>query len=75
MEEVRDAQRTREISEKNPNVGYMEQSKLRDLFVLGDDYFLAFIEDKGLNTATFVTHQIFRRVGNEWKVSFGKTSK
>ena len=58
----------------NPADRPMEM-KLRDLFSLGDDYYLALIDDKGLTTGTWVTHQIFRRVGGEWKVSFGKSAK
>jgi len=51
------------------------ESKLRDLFSLGDDYYLAFIDNTGPTTGTWVGHQMFRRVGDEWKVSLGRRAK
>jgi RNA polymerase sigma factor (sigma-70 family) len=46
-------------------------SKLQRLFMLGDGYYLAFIENKGSSPtiAPWVSHQFFRRVGDEWKVA------
>jgi RNA polymerase sigma factor (sigma-70 family) len=76
LERVKVAQRDEAYVRQNPDrVSTPIESKLRDLFSLGDDYYLAFIDNKGLTTGTWVGHQIFRRVGDEWKVSLGRRAK
>jgi len=76
LERVKASQSIEAYTRQNSNPADRPmEMKLRDLFSLGDDYYLALIDDKGLTTGTWVSHQIFRRVGDEWKVSLGRSAK
>ncbi|MCX6925762.1 MAG: sigma-70 family RNA polymerase sigma factor [Verrucomicrobia bacterium] len=76
LERVKATQSNEEYVRQNPDgISVPMESKLRDLFSLGDDYYLAFIDNKGQTTGTWVGHQMFRRVGDEWKVSLGRSAK
>jgi RNA polymerase sigma factor (sigma-70 family) len=69
LERVKEAQRDEENVRQNPDrYSHSVECKLRDLFSLGHDYYLAFIEEKGLTTGTYVSYQIFRRVGDKWRL-------
>ena len=76
LERVKEAQRDEDNIRQNPqSISRPAESRVRDLFALKNDYYLAFIEQKQPNTGTYVSYQIFRRVGDEWKVSFGKSKQ
>ncbi len=69
LEWVTEVQRDAEYARQNPEtVGHSVRTRLRDLYSLGNDRYLAFIEGKGLTTETWVSHQFFTRVGDEWRV-------
>ncbi|MGN6555608.1 MAG: sigma-70 family RNA polymerase sigma factor [Verrucomicrobiota bacterium] len=71
MERVAECQRDEQYARENPDkIGGAETSKLRDLFDLGGGYYLAFLEEKGLTTGTWISHQLFHRIGDEWRISF-----
>jgi RNA polymerase sigma factor (sigma-70 family) len=69
LAQVEAVQRGNEFARNNPDrTSSSEYYKLRDLFSLGGDRYLALIEEKGLTTPKIVSLQIFRRVGDEWRV-------
>ncbi|MCX6924677.1 MAG: sigma-70 family RNA polymerase sigma factor [Verrucomicrobia bacterium] len=74
MERLNEALRDGEYARQHPDSN-SEESSVRDLFSLKDGYYLAFIEEKQRTTGAYVSYQVFRRVGDEWKVSFGKSKK
>lgn len=76
LERVNETLRDEEYARQHPDsISHSEESSVRDLFSLKDGYYLAFIEQKQPTTGTYVSYQIFRRVGDEWKVSFGKSKQ
>jgi len=76
MDRVEEALRDEEFARQHSDtIGNSEIAQLRDLFDLGDGYYLAFIYEKSPTIGPWVSHQLFRRVGDEWKVSTGRTLK
>jgi RNA polymerase sigma factor (sigma-70 family) len=76
MKRAFEAKADEEYAQQHPDqIGHAETSKLRDLFELGDGLYLAFIEESGLTTGPWVSHQILRRVGDEWKFTFRRHMK
>ncbi len=74
MEHVLSAQKGAQNYQEHPDTR-AETCKLHDLFDIGNGYYLAFIEEEGLTTGTWISHQYFRHMGDEWKVSFGRQTK
>ena len=74
MEHILSAQKGAQDYQEHPDTR-AETCKLHDLFDIGNGYYLAFIEQERLTTGTWIGHQYFRHMGDEWKVSFGRQTK
>ncbi|MDD5140064.1 MAG: sigma-70 family RNA polymerase sigma factor [Verrucomicrobiales bacterium] len=73
---VKEAQNDEENARMNPDqIQSFEKSKLRDLFSLGNERYLAFIEENSPGTGTWISHQILQKVGDEWKIEVGNSQK
>jgi len=73
---VKEAQNNEEYARSDPDhIQSFEQSWLRDLLSLGNERYLALIEESSPGTGTWISHQVFRRVGENWKIEAGSGNK
>ena len=73
---VKEAQNDGEYSRNNPDhFQSFEQSRLLALLSLGNERYLALIEGRSPTTRTWISHQVLKRIGDEWKIEVGSSNK